>query len=122
MFAEQLDATLPRSDVETITLLLRAAYIRERPYRLEEVIVICPSGMASAQLLVARLQARFPRLGEPKIFSVRELTAADVERADLVLTTVALRREMQACDNVLRVHQLLYPEDVEAITRWLSSR
>ena len=122
MFAEELDATLARGDIDNIALLLRAAYIRERPYRLSEVIVICPSGMASAQLLVARLRARFPRLGEPAIFSVRELTLQDVNRADLVLTTVPLRPELQRRDNVLQVHQLLFPGDVEAITAWLSSR
>lgn len=122
IFAEQLDAEFPQSDIDNIALLLRAAFIRERPYRLREVIVICPSGMASAQLLVARLRARFPRLGEPVTLSVRELTRQDVERADLVLTTIPLRPELHNHDNVLQVHQLLFPEDVEAITRWLSSR
>lgn len=122
MFAEQFKAAFPQSDINNIALLLRAAYIRERPYRLREVIVICPSGMASAQLLVARLRARFPRLGEPVTLSVRQLTRNDVERADLVLTTIPLRPDLHNQQNVLQVHQLLFPEDVEAITAWLSSR
>jgi len=122
IFGAQFDAKLPQSDIENIALLLRAAYIRERPYRLREVIVICPSGMASAQLLVARLRARFPRLGDPVTLSVRELTLHDVQRADLVLTTTPLRPELHKQDNVLQVHQLLFPEDVEAITTWLASR
>lgn len=122
MFAAYFEAELPQNDIDNIALLLRAAYIRERPYRLREVIVICPSGMASAQLLVARLRARFPRLGEPVTLSVRELTRSDVERADLVLTTIPLRPDLHSHDNVLQVHQLLFPEDVEAITAWLSSR
>lgn len=122
MFGAQFDAKLPQRDIDNIALLLRAAYIRERPYRLREVIVICPSGMASAQLLVARLRARFPRLGDPVTLSVRELTLHEVQRADLVLTTIPLRLELHKQDNVLQVHQLLFPEDVEAITTWLASR
>ena len=122
MFGDHFGVQLPRADIDNIALLLRAAYIRERPYRLGQVIVICPSGMASAQLLCARLRARFPRLGEPLVLSVRELTRQHVQRADLVLTTIPLKPELHNHDNVLQVHQLLFPEDVEAITVWLSSR
>ncbi|MFW5943204.1 MAG: BglG family transcription antiterminator [Chloroflexota bacterium] len=122
MFGQHFGLQLPRADADNIALLLRAAYIRERPYRLGEVIVICPSGMASAQLLCARLRARFPRLGEPRVLSVRELTRQHVQQADLVLTTIPLKPDLHDHDNVLQVHQLLFPEDVEAITAWLSSR
>lgn len=117
-----LGAKLPQEDVNSIALLLRAAYIRERPYRLRDLIVICPSGIASAQLLVARLNARFPRLGEPRVLSVRELTRRHVEKADLVVTTIPLPPGYDDYDNILQVHPLLFPEDVEAITAWLSSR
>lgn len=119
---ERLGAPLPEEDTNNIALLLRAAYIRERPYRLREVIVICPSGMASAQLLVARLKVRFPRLGDPRVLSVRELTRSHVDAADLVVTTTPLPAEFDDHDKVLHVHHLLFPEDVEAITAWLSSR
>jgi mannitol operon transcriptional antiterminator len=121
-FQDQLGARLPAADLDNIALLLRAAYIRERPYRLREVIVICPSGMASAQLLVARLKARFPRLGDPIVLSVRELTRSRLQAADLVITTIPLAAEITDKQKVIEVHHLLFPEDVEAITRWLSDR
>ena len=47
---------LAKNEVNNIALLLRAAYIRERPNQVQDVIVVCPSGMATAQLLVARLK------------------------------------------------------------------
>ncbi len=119
---EGLGVRLSDGDVNNVALLLRAAYIRERPYRLREIIVICPSGMATAQLLVARLKVRFPHLGEPKVLSVRELNRGHVEAADLVVTTIPLPPEYDDYDNVVQVHHLLFPEDVEAITGWLSSR
>ncbi|NLF65114.1 MAG: PRD domain-containing protein [Chloroflexi bacterium] len=118
----ELGAHLLDGDIDNIALLLRAAYIRERPYRLSRVFVICPSGMASAQLLLARLRARFPRLGDPEVLSVRELTRRRLDTADLVITTIPLPPELHDSQKVIQVHHLLFPEDVEAITAWLAVR
>ena len=117
----QLGARLPEGEINNIALLLRAAYIRERPNRVREVIVVCPSGMATAQLLVARLKTRFPRLNEPRVLSVRELNAARIAAADLVISTTQLPESYSQYASVIQVHPLLLPEDVEAITNWLSS-
>ena len=118
---QQLDARLPEGEINNIALLLRAAYIRERPHRVREVIVVCPSGMATAQLLVARLKTRFPRLSEPRVISLRELDAARLASADLVISTTPLPPAFAHFANVIQVHPLLLPQDVEAITNWLSS-
>jgi mannitol operon transcriptional antiterminator len=112
--------TLPESDVRDIALLLRAAYIRERPNRLEKVLVICPSGMAVAQLLVARLKARFPRLGSMEVVSVRRLTDERLRSAQLVITTVPLPESITEQIDVIQVHPLLMPEDIEKITRFMA--
>lgn len=117
----QLGARLPEGEVNNIALLLRAAYIRERPNRVREVVVVCPSGMATAQLLVARLKTRFPRLNEPRVLSVRELSAARIASADLVISTMPLPESYSQYASVIQVHPLLLPEDVEAITSWLST-
>ena len=114
---EQTGLILPEHDLANLTFLLRAAYIRERPHSLRDVIVVCPSGMATAQLLVARLKARFPRLGELTVLSMRELNEARLAQADLVITTVPLNH---LTVKVLQVHPLLLPEDISAITQWLS--
>jgi len=111
---------LPENEVNNLALLLRAAYIRIRPYRFNQVIVVCPSGMATAQLLVARLEARFPRLGTLKVVSLRKLSPELAKSADLILTTVPLQKNIQALVEVIQVHPLLMPEDVDAITRFLS--
>ena len=119
--AQRLGARLPDGEINNVALLLRAAFIRERPNRVREVIVVCPSGMATAQLLVARLRTRFPRLSEPVVLSVRELDTARLASTDLVITTTALPRTFERFASVIQVHPLLLPEDVEAITAWLSS-
>jgi mannitol operon transcriptional antiterminator len=112
--------TLPQSEINNLVVLLRAAFIRNRAYRFNRVIVICPSGMATAQLLVARLHARFPNLSNLEVTSLRDLTPALISSADLILTTVPLPRQYSNNPKVILVHPLLMPEDIEAITLFLS--
>ena len=112
--------TLPEADINNMALLLRAAFIRERPYRIQDVIVVCPSGMATAQLLVARLKARFPRLGTLKVVSLRELTPEALTAVELIITTAPLPAILSSQVTVIQVHPLLLPEDVEKITRFMA--
>jgi mannitol operon transcriptional antiterminator len=111
---------LPKSEINNLVVLLRAAFIRNRSYRFDRVIVICPSGMATAQLLVARLHARFPNLSNLEVISLRDLTPTLIASADLILTTVPLPRQYANNPKVIQVHPLLMPEDIETITRFLS--
>jgi len=62
---------LNENDLNTLVMLTKAAYIRNRSH-LEHVIIVCPSGIATAQLLVARLNARFPNLNSLEVVSVRD--------------------------------------------------
>jgi len=119
MVNEHVGVTLSENDLSTLVMLLRAAYIRNRSY-LQHVIIVCPSGMATAQLLVARLNARFPYLSSLEVVSLRDLTAALVLSADLILTTVPLPRQFSNTPKVIQVHPLLMPEDIETITKFLS--
>ncbi len=112
--------TLPQSEINNLVALLRAAFIRNRSHRFNRVIVICPSGMATAQLLVARLHARFPNLSNLEVISLRDLTPTLVSSADLILSTVPLPRQYANNPKVLLVHPLLMPEDIETITQFLS--
>lgn len=110
-------------EVNNLAMLLRAAYIRERPAQVDRVLVVCPSGMATSQLLVARLKARFPRLGEPTVISVREMRELKITESVLILTTVPVQSITSSLDerHFIQVHPLLLPEDVEHITQWLAS-
>ena len=113
---------LPATEISNIAALLRAARIRIRPYRFQKVIVVCPSGMATAQLLVARLEARFPRLGPLSVVSLRKLDDGEVglDDVDLIIATVPLEESISEKVDVLQVHPLLLPEDVERITAYLT--
>ncbi len=120
MVYEQTGLPLPQSEINNLVVLLRAAYIRNRTYRFDRIIVVCPSGMATAQLLVARLNARFPYLNKLEVTSLRDLTPTLVASADLILTTVPLPKQYTNNTKIIQVHPLLMPEDIEAITQFLS--
>lgn len=111
--------SLPVSEVNNLALLLRAAWVRERPHQLREVLVVCPSGMATAQLLVARLRARFPRFGKLTVISMREIGSQQLTDTDLIITTVPLT-DFEHSVKVIQVHPLLLPEDIATITHWLA--
>jgi mannitol operon transcriptional antiterminator len=115
----QTSIVLTESEINNLALLLRAAFIRERPNQVQEVLVVCPSGMATAQLLVARLKARFPRLGSFKVISLRQLTRNTADQAEMIITTAPLPEELNNHDKVVQVHPMLMPEDIETITQWL---
>jgi mannitol operon transcriptional antiterminator len=117
---EYTGVDLPQSEINNLVVLLRAAFIRNRPYRFDRVIVICPSGMATAQLLVARLHARFPNLSNLEVVSLRDLTPSLASSADLILTTVPLPRQYANNPKIIQVHPLLMPKDIETITQFLS--
>jgi len=116
---EQTQLDLPASEVNNLAMLLRAAAIRNRRLQSRRVTVICPSGMATAQLLVARLEARFPHLGRFNVISLRELNQATVANTDLILTTVPLPQHLTENVTVIQVHPLLMPQDIDAITLFL---
>jgi mannitol operon transcriptional antiterminator len=118
--AEHTAVNLAGSEINNLALLLRAAFIRERPNQLREVLVICSSGMATAQLLVARLKSRFPRLGNFNVISLRQLTSGTAANAELIITTVPLPANLSSSGKVIQVHPMLLPEDVENITKWFA--
>lgn len=120
MVHEHTGLALPQSEINNLVVLLRAAFIRNRTYRFERIIIVCPSGMATAQLLVARLNARFPYLSNLEVTSLRDLTPALVASADLILTTIPLPKQYANNPRIIQVHPLLMPEDIEAITQFLS--
>lgn len=119
LIGQRVAVALPESEINNLALLLRASYIRERPNRMRQVLVVCPSGMATAQLLVARLKAHFPRIGPLKVVSVRELSRK-MSGSELILTTVPLPLEIRTRLQVIQVHPLLLPEDIETITLHLT--
>lgn len=117
---EMTGIILPEAELQNLMLLLRAAVIRMPPKRRHRVYVVCPSGMATVQLLVARLKARFPQLEIIDTLSSRELSEEHLLQAELIVTTVPLTIDPSLFKSI-QVNPLLPNEDVEAIRDVLMS-
>jgi mannitol operon transcriptional antiterminator len=120
IITDQTSVILPENDINNIAMLLRAAFIRRKPNRLREVIVVCPSGMATAQLLVARLKARFTRIGRFRIVSYRELQRDNLNSTELIISTIPLPSEITEKHTVIQVHPMLTTDDIDTISQWLA--
>ena len=110
---------LQEAVLDELVLLLRAAIIRAQPERTRHILVVCPSGMATTQLLVAQLRARFLHVGTFEVLPMRELSAERIVNADLLITTVPLVLPPDPPITVIQVHPLLMSEDITALTQWL---
>ncbi|HMQ32829.1 MAG TPA: hypothetical protein PKD53_19015 [Chloroflexaceae bacterium] len=111
---------LPPDAEGELLLLLRAALVRARPERPRHILVVCPSGMATTQLLVARLRARMPRLGTFEVLPMRALTPERVATADLIISTVPLVQAAELPVEVIQVHPALRSEDIAALMHWMA--
>jgi mannitol operon transcriptional antiterminator len=116
---EATGVPLQPAALDELVLLLRAANIRARPERSRHILVVCPSGMATTQLLVARLKTRFLHLGTFEVLPIRDLSAERLANADLVISTVPLELPDASID-IIQVHPLLKSEDIAALTQWLA--
>ena len=116
---QHMHITLQEEDMRILLALVRAASIRMRSYKFNNVILVCPSGMATAQLLTARLKTRFPHLGKVSVLSFRELDDEKVSSADLIITLMPLPEAITKEKPVIQVSPQLFPCDIEAITSFL---
>ncbi|MDK2982342.1 MAG: mannitol operon transcriptional activator [Chloroflexota bacterium] len=110
---------LEDEDKDMLVAFLRAAYIRLRSYQFSNVLLVCPSGMATAQLLTARLKTRFPHLGKLTVVSFRELDAEKVATADLIITLMPLAEDFGKDKPIIQVSPQLLQCDIDAITAFL---
>lgn len=110
--ADLIEKPVPSEEIAYIAMHLGAAMERLRPFLgvKKKVWVVCGEGMATAWLLVSRLQAEFPEIEVVEITSAVEIIhkAPLRDKVDLVLTTLPIE-----IPNIptLEVSPLLNPED-----------
>lgn len=112
LISEHFGASVAEDEIGYVTMYLAGALERTHMRADRRAIVVCPSGMATAWVLVSRLQAEFPQLELVQVLSTRSFEATDTMNADLVISTVALS---DAGIPVVVVNPLLPPGDVRRL-------
>ncbi len=113
LIGESLDATLPADEVGFITMYLSGAMERAHLRPRKQALVVCPSGMATAWVLVSRLQAEFPQLALAEVLSAPKYEERDTSNFDVVISTVPLAEDSAP---VVVVSPLLSSADVRVLS------
>jgi len=107
------DAPIVEDEVGYITMYLSGALERSRLLPGRRVLVVCPSGMATAWVLVSRIQAELPQLQIVDVLSSRSYEAMKDLDVDLVISTVDITGDGPP---VVVVNPLLTPTDVRHVS------
>jgi mannitol operon transcriptional antiterminator len=115
LISKYLEAPVAEDEVGFVTMYLCGAIERSRLHPAKRAIVVCPSGMATAWVLVSRIQTEFPQLGLVKVLSSRSYLSLGAQEADLVISTVEIP---EGDIPVVIVNPLLPPGDVRRLAAY----
>ncbi|MGI9584904.1 MAG: BglG family transcription antiterminator, partial [Acidimicrobiia bacterium] len=111
--AEHFGAPIHADEIGFITMYLSGAMERGHLRPRKRAMVVCPSGMATAWVLVSRLQAEFPELALADVLSASVYEERDASNFDLIISTVPLE---DAGAPVIVVSPLLSSSDVRRLS------
>lgn len=112
MIAQRLGAPIHADEIGFITMYLSGAMERGHLRPRKRAMVVCPSGMATAWVLVSRLQAEFPQLELADVRSASVYENSNTSEFDLVISTVPLENTGA---QVVVVSPLLAASDVRTL-------
>lgn len=115
---EELGARLSADEAGFITMYLSGALERLRLKPRTRTVIVCPTGVATAWILVSRIQAEFPELDLVEVLSAGSIERTGEIDADLIISTVAIEDDRLSLP-VLVVSPLLPAEDVRRVARLL---
>lgn len=114
----ELGAPISEDEAGFVTMYLSGAmerlHLKPRP----KAIVVCPSGLATAWILVSRIQAEFPELELVEVVAAGAFEHRPNVEADVIISTVPLDSAVFGTP-VLVVNALLPAEDVRRVSRLL---
>ncbi len=88
LLESHIGSTVADDEVGFLTMYLSGAMERARLRPRRRALVVCPSGMATAWVLVSRIQAEFPEFDLVEVLSESGYEELDHRNYDLVISTV----------------------------------
>jgi transcriptional antiterminator len=121
IFENKLNINLPEAEIGYIALHLGAAL--ERKNRKFSAIIVCGSGIGTAQLISAKLENKMSNLNIMGVFSVRELQQKSYKKGvDLIISSVPLEnfKADELDEPVIYISSLVTNKDIQLIKKKLS--
>ncbi len=116
VLAEALGSPILEDELGFITMYLSGAMERAHLRPRKQAMVVCPSGMATAWVLVSRLQAEFPELSLAEVLSAGAYEDTDTSGFDLIISTIPLEVTETP---VVVVSPLLSASDIKALSKYV---
>lgn len=115
MISDYFGRAITDDEVGYITMYLSGALERQRLAPGKTALIVCPSGMATAWVLVSRIQAEFPQLELMGVVAAGEFEH-QLDDVDIVISTVALETQPVP---VVVVSALLTAADVRHVSEFV---
>lgn len=115
IFEKHLGIQLNEAGVGYIALHLGAA--RERLEKKKQALVVCNSGLGTAQLLAARLKKRLSGLQVKDVISVHKLSEQELPDIDVIISTIPIQKDYSV--PVIQIGSLGTEEDINLIKQKL---
>lgn len=102
----------PDDEIAYLVLHFGSALEQRKQKRSIRALVVCPTGIGASKMLASRLKKEMKELYSIKIASIHDMEKLELDRFDLILSTVHLPKQKIPC---LFVNPLLSQADIEAI-------
>ncbi|RYL94953.1 PRD domain-containing protein [Sporolactobacillus sp. THM7-4] len=102
----------PDSEIAYIALHFGSALEQRREIKTVRALVVCPTGIGASKMLATLLQKKIPEITSVSVSSIRDMSQLDLNRFDLILTTVYLPKQKKPC---ILVNPLLSKENIREI-------
>ncbi|KRM03980.1 hypothetical protein FC89_GL002382 [Liquorilactobacillus ghanensis DSM 18630] len=105
------------NDDEVAYLALHLQAYLERNHQDDDrlkVVIVCSTGLGSAQLLAARIRSEFPEIKILGVYSLNELQTSITEETDLIISTIEIRNSIVP---TVTVSPLLQATDISFINQ-----
>lgn len=111
--AETLAVQFTEAEIGFIAIYFQTAV--EKRVKMKRVLIVCPTGISTSQLVVNRLRNILPPLDIIEVASINNMLKSDLEKVDFVVSTVPIEVENVP---VLIVSPLLSEDDVRHIYKF----
>lgn len=106
------DIRFPDDETAYIVLHFGSALEQRRETPRLSALVVCPTGIGASKMLATLLKKKLPELASVSVSSIGDMGQFDLQRFDLILTTVYLPKQPLPC---ILVNPLLSKENITEI-------
>ncbi|TFU57775.1 transcription antiterminator [Mammaliicoccus lentus] len=114
-YEEEWNVKFNEDEIGFLTIHFQSAI--EQIKENKKILVVCPTGIATSELLVNRLVNVLPKVSSIEVASIKELNLYNFDELDLIVSTTSLKIDS---NKVIVVSPLLSEYDIQNITQFFS--